>query len=243
MYANLDILPQTGGNVSAPDPGQRPWFIAIANQKGGQGKSTIALALAALIEESSGLVMVADADPQGTASDLAGSAVGGLPFEVRATQRPADIERLGDVRGYDTVLIDCPGNLTDTPLLAEVLAIADYAIVPVQPEAASVRPTLRTAEVIRGNGIPARVLINLADPMKGTAPVDDMKQVLDTAGVPYFRTSVRRYSAYPNSQQEGLPITAYRGGKWQAALDDISRVHGELLLELGRLSSGVKAGT
>jgi chromosome partitioning protein len=228
--------------VSAPDPAQRPWAIAVANQKGGQGKSTLTLAIAALIEESSGRVLVADADPQGTASDLAASAVDGLPFEVHTAQRPADIERLREVRGFDTILIDCPGNLTDTPLLAEVLAIADYAIIPVVPEAASVRPTLRTAEVIRGNGVPARVLINLADPMKGSAPVADMQAVLDTAGVPYFRTSVRRYSAYPNSQQEGVPITAYRGGKWQAALDDLSRVHGELLLELGRIS-GVKAGT
>lgn len=228
--------------MSIPDPDQRPWVIAFANQKGGQGKSTLTLSVAALIEESSGRVLVADADPQGTATDLAASAVAGLPFEVRTAQRPADIERLAAVRGYDTILIDTPGNLANSPMLAAVLDIADYAIIPVVPEAASVRPTLRTAEVVRGNGVPARVLINLADPMKGSAPVADMQSVLDTAGVPYFRTSVRRYSAYPNSQQEGVPITSYRGGKWQAALDDLSKVHGELLLELGRISA-VKAGT
>lgn len=228
--------------MSLPDPDQRPWVIALANQKGGQGKSTTALNLAALIEESSGRVLVADADPQGTATDLAASAVAGLPYEVRSTPRPADVERLGAIRGYDTILIDCPGSLTDTPLLAEVLSVVDYAIVPVVPEAASVRPTLRTVEAFRGNGIPVRVLINMCDPMKGAAPVADMRSVLDNAGVPYFRTSVRRYSVYPNSQQEGMPITAYRGGKWQSALDDLSRVHGEVLLELGRIS-GVKAGT
>jgi chromosome partitioning protein len=228
--------------VSVPDPDQRPWVIAFANQKGGQGKSTLTLATAALIEESSGRVLVADADPQGTASDLAASAVEGFPFEVRTAHRPADIERLAAIRGYDTILIDTPGNLTTTTMLAEVLAVADYAIIPVVPEAASVRPTLRTAEVVRGNGVPARVLINLADPAKGAPPVADMKSVLDGAGVPYFRTSVRRYSVYPNSQQEGVPITVYRGGRWQAALDDLSKVHGELLLELGRISA-VKAGT
>lgn len=227
--------------MSAPDPDQRPWVIALVSQKGGQGKSTTALNLAALIEESSGRVLVADADPQATAADLADAAVDGFPFEVRRTPRPADVERLGAVRGYDTVLIDCPGNLADTPLLAEVLAVADYAIVPVVPEAASVRPTLRTVDAMRSNGVPVRVLISQADPMKGAAPVEDLRGVLESSGARVFRTPVRRYSVYPNSQQDGLPITAYRGGKWQAALDDLSRVHGELLLELGRIA-GVKAG-
>ena len=54
---------------------QRPWIIAIANQKGGQGKSTITVALAAVITEGSGTVLVADADPQGTVSWLARTAV------------------------------------------------------------------------------------------------------------------------------------------------------------------------
>jgi chromosome partitioning protein len=229
--------------MSVPDADQRPWVIALANQKGGQGKSTTVLNLASLIEESSGRALVADADPQATASDLAASAVEPFPFEVRPAPRAADIERLAEIRGYDTVLIDTPGSLADTPLLAAVLTVADYAIVPITPEAASVRPTMRTVEAFRSNGVPVRVLLSQTDPMKGAAPVEDMRRVLESSGVPVFRTSVRRYSVYPNSQQEGLPITAYRGGKWQAALDDLSRVHGELLLELGRLSNGVKAGT
>src|SRR5262249_19521295 len=149
-----------------------------------------------------------------TAADLAASAVEPLPFEVRAAPRAADIERLADVRGYDTILIDTPGSLANTPLLAAVLTVADYAIVPVVPEAASVRPALRTVEAFRSNGVPVRVLISQADPMKGAPPVADMRAVLESSGVPVFRTPVRRYSVYPNSQQDGLPITAYRGGKW-----------------------------
>jgi hypothetical protein len=35
---------------------------------------------------------------------------------------------LRELSGYDTVLVDCAGNLHDTPLLAEVLAVADFAV-------------------------------------------------------------------------------------------------------------------
>jgi chromosome partitioning protein len=44
-------------------PGSRGWCIAIANQKGGVGKTTITLDLASAIEDSSGSVIVFDADP------------------------------------------------------------------------------------------------------------------------------------------------------------------------------------
>ncbi len=93
-----------------PDmPGSRPWKIAIANQKGGVGKTTCALNLAAAINDSSGSVIVLDADPQQTAAEIAGA--GPLPFEVRSALSPAELAGIRDLRGYDTVLIDMPGNL------------------------------------------------------------------------------------------------------------------------------------
>lgn len=221
---------------------QRPWIIAIANQKGGQGKSTIAVSLAAVITEGSGTVFVADADPQATVSWLARTAVTPLPYEVRPAFEPEQLAELGELRGYDTILIDTPGNLTDTPMLAEVLKIADYAIVPVVPEAASVEPVLRTVEVIKQNSIPVRAMINQADPLRGQGPVDDFKALLESHGVCYFQTPVRRYVAHSASQQEGVPITAYRRDRsWRPALDDMRKVHVELLYELGRLTTRVGA--
>lgn len=44
---------------------------------------------------------------------------------------------LRELSGYDTVLVDCAGNLHDTPLLAEVLAVADFAVIPFVPERAA----------------------------------------------------------------------------------------------------------
>src|ERR1700730_821965 len=93
--------------------GSRPWCIPVANQKGGAGRTTVALALAAAIEDSSGTVIVFDADPQQSATEIA--AGGSLPFEVRPALSAAELASVRQVRGVDTVIIDLPGKLPETP--------------------------------------------------------------------------------------------------------------------------------
>ena len=118
----------------------RPWNIAIANQKGGVGKTTTALSLAAAIDDSSGAVLVMDADPQQSALEIA-AAGPPLPFEVRSARSAAELAGIRNIRGVDTVLIDLPGNLDDTPVLGEVLAASDFCIIPLIPEKAAIEPT------------------------------------------------------------------------------------------------------
>ncbi|MFY9932484.1 MAG: AAA family ATPase [Streptosporangiaceae bacterium] len=49
-----------------------PWIVALPNQKGGVGKTTLALALAAVTADANGRALVVDIDPQSSSAEMAG---------------------------------------------------------------------------------------------------------------------------------------------------------------------------
>src|SRR5262245_61195979 len=115
--------------------GRGGWVVAVANTKGGVGKSTIAGNLAwafATIPEGRRPVMLVDADPQASLTkwfDLTDT----VPFDrtqlntARVLQQ--QLSRLR--RQYELVLVDCSPVQSD--ITAAAVAQADLALVPVPP--------------------------------------------------------------------------------------------------------------
>ena len=214
---------------------REPWVIALASQKGGVGKTTLAVELAAVFADTSGRALVVDIDPQRTAEEII-TASDSVPFDFAAENDPRVLEQMRTVRDYDAILVDCPGNLEDTETLAGVLAAATFAVIPMIPERAAVQPTLRTARLCHDHKVPHRVVINMADPLRGAGPVEAAWGLLDGLEIPRMISFVRRYVAHNQAQLDGRMITEYRGDRsWFSALDDVRRVQAELLIELGRL--------
>jgi len=214
-----------------------PFIVAVASQKGGVGKTVIALGLAAVTADSSGRALVVDIDPQGTAAEVAGAAGDGLPFDFATESDPAVLGQLRKARDIDTVIVDCPGSLEFHDVLGQVLAAADLVIIPMVPERAAITPTIRTARLAEAAGVPYAVVLNQVDPLRGAGPVEAAFELLDRQGMPRFSSLIRRYVAHTQSQLDGVMITQYRGdGSWRKALDDMRRLHAELLLTLGRMA-------
>lgn len=107
-------------------------IFGILNQKGGVGKTTLSVNLAACLARTGARVLLIDADPQGSALDWAAARQAAPLFSVVGLPRPTihrDIAQIG--QGYDHVIIDGPPRVTD--LARSAIMASDIVVIPVQP--------------------------------------------------------------------------------------------------------------
>ncbi|MBL8446875.1 MAG: ParA family protein [Zoogloeaceae bacterium] len=111
--------------------------VAFANQKGGTGKTTLLMNVAAAFHQSGRRVTILDCDPQGTASRWAQANVK-RPFPVTVTPTGRFAEEVRKAiksarHGGDAlVLVDCPPSVEGEETRA-ALTVADWVVIPVAP--------------------------------------------------------------------------------------------------------------
>jgi chromosome partitioning protein len=143
--------------------------IVIANQKGGSGKSTLTVHLAAAAEQAGdGPVVITDTDPQGTAGDWFNQRKrSGLDTPRYAPLALADLgDRLQalDAAGAAYLFIDTAPSVG--AVNAELFAAADLILIPLNPTPADLRALVKGLPVVKASGTPfnfvlARVRANL----------------------------------------------------------------------------------
>ena len=197
-------------------------IIALANLKGGGGKSTLAINVAGVLAPS---VAVIDADPQATAT--AWAEAGNLPFPVIESPLTGDnvkawiASALAEAEERKFLVIDLPPMLGDAT--AAALAICDLAVVPVSPSGADIRATNRAIDLIRQarearqNGKPHALLVpSKVD--RRTAAGAEIEAVLHDYGEPVG----------PGISQRIAHADAFTAGQWIGDYAKGSAGHAEI---------------
>ena len=122
-------------------------IVAIVNQKGGAGKTTLALNLAAAIAASSRRVLLVDADPQQTALDWTAVRSTAPPFQVIGMCKPTLHRDLPAMSAdYDATIID--GAPRSYEATRSAIATADFVLIPVQPSGADFWASRETVALV-----------------------------------------------------------------------------------------------
>lgn len=103
--------------------------IAVSNHKGGCGKTTTAMLIAANLASDRFRVAVVDLDPQASASFWSATGQGAFAATVVSATAETFARVLSELADFDAVLLDCPPSSTAPETLAAI-DVADLIVVP-----------------------------------------------------------------------------------------------------------------
>jgi chromosome partitioning protein len=213
-------------------------IIVIANSKGGVGKSTLAVHLAAWLHEQGHRVTLADCDTQQSSSEWIREAVPGVKA-VRLDNPDMILNDLPQLNNEaDYVVADGPGSQTETS--RALLLRADMAIVPCKASMLEVRAlakatdVLRQAQDIRAGKPSAMIVLSMVG--KNYRLTQDMKDAAAALDLPLASKSMILRQIYADSPGQGAVVWNL-GSRAQEAADEVNELFREILPDAYRKKS------
>lgn len=184
-------------------------IISILNQKGGVGKTTIAVNLCHGIAVKRFRVLLIDADPQGSVKDWQGIAGEGSFNIIHYAQDDLYKEISGLGKGYDHIVIDGPPGKES--VTKSILTVSDMVIIPVRPSILDLWSSREMVDLVTQakelRPLEGRLLVSQKAP--GTRLGKEAHDSLKGLGLPVMETEISNRIAYAEAMLAGLPVMEY----------------------------------
>jgi len=206
-----------------------PIVITTAHQKGGVGKSTLAINLYGYYSREGHNVALIDIDPQGSITALLhtfGEGRGAVQLIERGSF--ASFEELkGKIESYDIVLIDTPPYLSKE--LQQVFALSDMVLIPCKASPFDALAVVQTIGLIkeeqeRKPALTAAIVLTMT--IAGTGFPQQIREGLEQHGLPILDTEIANRVAYARSLLFSNSVINDDNAK---AKDEVTRLGQEII--------------
>lgn len=195
-------------------------IVTVASFKGGVGKSTTAVHLAAFLAER-GTVVLIDGDPNRSVTGWARR--GALPYPTVDERQAARV-----ARDFDHLVIDTPARPSREDL-AELSAGCDLLVIPSTPDALALDALMATVDALRSLGAERyRVLLTVVPPRPSRDGLEARATIAE-AGLPLFAAEVRRAVAFQKAALAGCIVRDVKDPRALDGWGDYEAVGRELL--------------
>lgn len=204
-------------------------IISVLNQKGGVGKTTISVNLAAALARDNQRVLLIDADKQGSALDWAAARQAEALFTVVGFAREVLHKNIAQLSsGYDHVVIDGPPRVTD--LVRSAIMSADLVLIPVQPSPYDIWAAEEVVKLIAeakiwNDRLKSAFVINRK--ITNTAIGRDIAESLAMHNLPVLTSTIAQRVVFAEAAAQGKSVFEIDG--LGAASKEIEAVKSELM--------------
>jgi len=185
--------------------------IALLAQKGGTGKTTLAVHLSVISALEDKDTVLVDLDPQRSAADWWDERAAGFPAMVPASAGDLpDIVKAAKGEGVDTVIIDTAPHAQEASAVAAKLA--DLVLIPTRPAILDLRAIGASVEIVQGVKAKGVIILNSCPPGRGggeAAITHEARQGLAAYGLPICPIAITQRVALSHALIDGQAVVEF----------------------------------